>query len=198
MTPTELFTIGHSNHSLDRFIELLRAHRIDAIGDVRSSPYSRYCPHFNQAALKASLERAGVAYLFLGKELGARPDDASCFVNGRVSYARLAERPAFRDGVARVRQIATTQRLALLCAEKDPLTCHRMILVCRHLRAPDLTIQHILADGSLEENEATERRLYRSLRLAPNLFESEPEIIAQAYERQAKRIAYAKEEADSE
>jgi uncharacterized protein (DUF488 family) len=191
-----LFTIGHSNHTLDRFLELLRRHDIEAVGDVRSSPYSRYVPHFNQAALRPALERAGIAYLFLGRELGARPDDASVYVDGRVSYERLAQRPAFRAGLEKVRAETCTRRLALLCAEKDPLACHRTILVCRALRGSGLYAQHILADGTLEASAAAERRLYALFKLAPNLFEGEDAIIEQAYDQQAERIAYAREDAE--
>ena len=188
-----LFTIGHSNHTLERFLELLSQHSIDAIGDVRSSPYSRYCPHFNQASLRSALAGTGIAYVFLGKELGARPDDPACFVNGRVSYTRLAARPEFREGLNRVRLGITKYRLALMCTEKDPLDCHRMILVCRQLRSPDLMIRHILADASIETNEAAERRLCDSLALQADLFTREAEVIERAYDRQAERITFTQE-----
>jgi uncharacterized protein (DUF488 family) len=82
----ELFTIGHSNHSIDAFIALLQQHGITAVADVRSHPYSRFLPHFNQSALKAALLNAGIQYVFLGKELGARSADPSCYVNGKLSY----------------------------------------------------------------------------------------------------------------
>ena len=189
-----LFTVGHSNHTLERFLELLRQHNISAIGDVRSSPYSRFCPHFNQANLKSALAGVDIAYVFLGKELGARPDDPACFVNGRVSYEQLAARREFQTGLNRVRQGMRKYRLALLCAEKDPLDCHRMILICRHLRSPDPMIRHILADGSLETNEAAERRLCDRLGLRADLFTSEVELIERAYDRQAERIAFTQED----
>jgi len=197
MTPADsaaLFTIGHSNHPLERFLELLRQHGISAIGDVRSSPHSRFCPHFNQASLNSALARAGIAYVFLGKELGARPDDPAYFVNGRVRYERLAARPEFQEGLDRVRRGMKEYRLALMCAEKDPLECHRMILVCRRLRSSELTIHHILTDGSLETNEVAERRLCDRLALRPDLFTSEADVIEQAYERQAERIAFTQED----
>ncbi len=195
--PGSLFTIGHSNHSLDRFLELLGRHQIEVIADVRSSPYSGRNPHFNQASLKAAVERAGIAYVYLGKELGARPADPSCYLNGRVSYSRLAGRPEFGAGLERVRQECAQRRFALLCAEKDPLSCHRTILVCRHLRSLQVFPQHILADGSLETHAAAERRLCEIFHLAPNLFESEAEVIEQAYDRQSERIAFVREEAES-
>ena len=197
MTPTNdttLFTIGHSNHTLDRFLDLLRLYDISAISDVRSSPYSRFSPHFSQASLKATLPRAGITYVFLGKELGARPDDPACFVNGRVSYERLAARPIFQEGLDRIRNGMKKYRLALMCSEKDPLDCHRMILVCRHLRSPDLAIHHILADGLRETNEAAEKRLCNRLDLQPDLFTSEADVIERAYERQAERIAYTQDD----
>ena len=194
MDDTVLFTIGHSNHTLEQFLDLLRQHGISAVGDVRSNPYSRFCPHFNQANLESALARAGVTYVFLGKELGARPDDQACFVNGRMSYERLAARREFREGLNRVRQGMTRYRLALMCAEKDPLECHRMILICRHLRSPNLMIQHILADGLIETNKASERRLCERFNLQPNLFASEAEVVEQAYERQAERIAFTQED----
>jgi hypothetical protein len=130
----------------------------------------------------------------LGKELGARSDNPSLLVNGRVSYARLAARPEFVEGLDRVRQGVKKYRLALMCAEKDPLDCHRMILVCRHLRSADLAIHHILADGLYETNEIAEQRLCTRLALQPDLFTSEADIIEQAYDRQAERIAYAQED----
>ena len=185
-----LFTVGHSNHSLEQLLDLLLQHHVSAIGDVRSSPYSRFCPQFNQDVLKSALAQVGIAYVFLGKELGARPDDLDCIVNGRMSYERLAARPEFRDGLSRVLQGLTKYRLALMCAEKDPVDCHRMILVCHHLRSPELEIRHILADGSAETNEAAERRLCERVELHASLFETEAEVIEQAYGRRAEQIAY--------
>ncbi len=185
-----LFTVGHSNHSLERFLELLGQHEIGAIADVRSMPYSRYCPHFNPPLLKPALMNAGIAYVFLGKQLGARPDDPACYVDGSVSYERLAAQREFQDGLDRVLQGLSRFRLALMCTEKDPIDCHRMILICRRLRSREIAIQHILADASLETNEAAERRLCDKLNLRPNLFESEADIIERAYIMQGERIAF--------
>jgi uncharacterized protein (DUF488 family) len=197
MSTREIYTIGHSNHPLDRFLVLLHQHGIEAIVDVRSQPYSRYVPHFNPAPLKASLTAAGIAYAQLGQELGARPDDPTIYVEGRVSYARLAARPAYAAGLERVRAGMARYRLALMCTEKDPLDCHRMILIARQLRGEGIAARHILADGELEPNEAAERRLCARFDLRPNLFDSEADIIEQAYDRQARRIAF-KGEADRE
>ena len=92
-TQYPVFTIGHSNHSLEHFIELLRAHEVDEVVDVRSAPYSRYAPHFNRDELEDALEKVGVDYLFMGDELGGRPADRSCYDDtGRVVYDKVAER----------------------------------------------------------------------------------------------------------
>jgi len=187
----ELFTIGHSIHTMERLTELLREHTIGAVADVRSSPYSRHASHFNREQLRASLRRAGIEYVFLGAELGARPRDSQCYVNGKVQFDRVAKSGAFRRGLQRLRQGMDTYRVTLLCAEKDPLGCHRMILVCRALRSSGVRIRHILENGELETNGAAEQRLMRTLRVPESdLFMSPDELIERAYDLQASRIAY--------
>jgi uncharacterized protein (DUF488 family) len=199
MDTTTIYTVGHSNVSMEAFVALLRLHAITAIADVRSHPYSRFLPHFSQPALRAALHEAEIRYVFLGRELGARPADAACYVDGKAVYARIAATPLFAAGLERLRRGATTERIALLCAEKDPITCHRAILVCRPLRAPDLAIAHILADGSLETHGALEQRLLRLHGLDQfDLFNPRPldRLIEEAYDRQGEAIAYIREEDD--
>src|SRR4051812_26369658 len=128
----ELFTIGHSTHTAEKFLDLLRIHRIEAIGDVRSSPFSAWTPQFNRPALEASLRAASVQYVFLGDELGARRAEREVYLGGVARYERIAKVAAFQSGLDRVRKGAQKYRLALMCAEKDPLECHRTILVCRN------------------------------------------------------------------
>ena len=186
----ELFTLGHSTHSIEGFLELLRMHRINAIADVRSSPYSRHTPQFNREPLQAFLKDHGIAYVFLGKELGARGGDSSSYLDGQVQFNLLAQTGLFKEGLDRLRKGASSHRIGLLCAEKDPIRCHRMILVCRNLRA-DLMIQHIQEDGKLERNDQAERRLMGELRIPESdLFASAEELIDRAYDLQGKRIAY--------
>ena len=193
---TVIYTIGHSNHPIDRFIGLLRQHGITAIADVRSSPYSRHNPQFNTKALAAALKKAGIAYVFLGEELGARPKDSACYDNGRADFGRLAAREEFRRGIERVLKGSEKYRLALMCAEKEPLDCHRTILVCRHLRERGVGIRHILADGSVEDHQQTEARLLKATGLEPTLFASggdDSKAIEQAYARRAGEIAHKTE-----
>lgn len=191
----ELFTIGHSVHTVEEFLELLTRHAINALCDVRSSPYSRYSPQFNRESLKEDLLKHRISYIYLGAELGPRSSDPTCYVNGKVQYQRLVEREIFQQGLSRLRKGMETHRIALMCAEKDPLTCHRMVLICRNLRGDDTLIRHILEDGSLEDNRDTERRLMKLLKIDPaDLFSTKEEQIQRAYDLQAEKVAYTLEE----
>lgn len=163
-----LFTIGHSSRSIEEFIDILNQHGIDAIADVRSRPYSSRFPHFSRRSLQESLHAAGIHYVFLGNELGARRDDPEAYVNRRVSYARIAQTDAFQEGIERVIKGIERYRIVLMCAEKDPLTCHRTILVSRHLNEYGLNIVHILDGGQTETHSAAERRLATEERINSN------------------------------
>lgn len=187
---SEIFTIGHSIHSIDVFVELLLQHRITAICDVRSIPYSQYNPQFNRENLKQALTNVNIVYVFMGKELGARSENAQCYRHGQVQFDRLAREPLFIKGINRLREGMKTYRIALLCAEKDPITCHRTILVCRNLRAIDIEIQHILEDGTLEHHHDAEQRLMRLHKIEPDMFHNEAQCIEEAYDKQAEKIAY--------
>ncbi|NKC12757.1 MAG: DUF488 family protein [Gammaproteobacteria bacterium] len=188
--PNIVYTIGHSTHSLDQLTSLLAHHAITAIGDVRSRPYSRTNPQFNREPFKSALKELGIAYVFLGSELGARSDDPACYGDVKVSYEKLARSALFRSGLQRVRTGAQSYRLALMCAEKEPLDCHRTILVARHLEECGLQVQHILADGSLEKHSATLERLIRRLGIGEDLFKTAAAAVREAYEIQEARIAY--------
>lgn len=195
MTKTRIFTVGHSTHALEDFVSLLKQHGVDAVADVRSVPYSRWQPQFNREDLTEALKSQGIAYVFLGKELGARSDDPQCYENGRVQYRALAETPLFQSGIKRVRGGSKSKRIALMCAEKDPLDCHRTILVSRELVASGVDVTHILEDGSLEPHDETLKRLSEQLRLpAQDLFLTPNELEDRAYAAQEQRIAYVEEE----
>jgi uncharacterized protein (DUF488 family) len=192
MTPGIIFTIGHSNHSIERLIELLRAHAVTAIADVRSSPYSRTNPDYNLEFLQQKLKENGIAYVFLGRELGARSQDPACYEQGRVQYQRLAQSSLFQDGLSRVIDGARTYRLALLCAEKEPLACHRTLLVARQLVSLGVSVAHIHADGALESHDQAMHRLLKLLgRSDQDLYRTSEELIADACSFQEKRIAYS-------
>lgn len=190
-----VYTIGHSNHSIEAFVELLQHHGITAVADVRSHPSSPRFPHFNREALSARLRAAEIAYVFLGEELGARPEDPDCYRDGRVDFERLEARPAFRRGIDRVLHGAASYRLALMCAEKEPLDCHRTILVARWLKALGVEIRHILYDGSVEDHRQTEKRLIDRMGFKRDLFTAatgDLDILDQAYALRARQIAYTR------
>ncbi len=190
--PEPLFTIGHSNHTPERFLELLRLHGITAVSDVRSRPYSRFNPHFNQDLLKQWLAEAQVYYVFQGGELGARSSDQLCYRDGKVVYDRLASQPEFQGALDRLVAGSARYRVALLCAEKEPLDCHRCILVAKQLLRRNVSVSHILADGSAEAHDQTLERLLVELRLAePHMFRTQEETLELAYKLQEEKIAYA-------
>lgn len=186
-----IFTIGHSTHPFNRFIPLLKQHSITALCDIRSNPYSRVNPQFNREILKQKLKQNGIAYVFLGKELGARSEDPACYVHGKVQYDLLARTELFQKGIDRILEGMKQFRLVLMCAERDPIECHRTILVARRLDALGFPIEHILGDGSLENHGHALGRLLRQLKVPGfDMFRSEKEVIEDAYRIQADRIAY--------
>jgi uncharacterized protein (DUF488 family) len=188
-----VFTIGHSTHPQERFIAMLRQHGITALYDVRSRPHSRMNPQFNREGLEQALLAQGILYRFLGKELGARSDDPTCYEEGKVQYTRLAQTELFKHGLEHVVSgMKDDFRIALMCAEKEPLDCHRTILVARHLAALGIEVEHIHADGQLENHAAALGRLMRILSLPEgDMFHSREEFLDEAYRIQEERIAYA-------
>jgi len=186
-----IFSIGHSTQPADRFVSLLKKHGIDIVADVRSSPYSRYNPQFNRENVADTLRGSKIKYVFWGKELGARSDDPSCYENGKVWYALLATGNGFRRKIDRLLKGAIDHRIALMCAEEEPLECHRMILVSQELSKVGCQVGHIHHDGSLETHKAAlERLLDMSGLPKKDLFKSEDELLEEALEKQESRIAY--------
>lgn len=192
----EVFTIGHSTHTLERFFELLKAHQIAAIADVRSSPYSAWQPHFNRELLKAAATKTGIRYVFLGEELGARRKEVETYNSkGVAEYGKIAQLPVFLKGIERILSGAQRYRVALMCAEKDPLECHRTILVSRELGRRGAGVRHILEDGSIELHEEAEKRLMQEEKVPQSdLFESREALICRAYLLRGEKIAYQEEE----
>lgn len=197
-TTFPVLTIGHSNHPLADFTALLQQHGVSTVADVRTAPHSRYSPQFNHAALRDSLETVGIDYAFLGGELGGRPADRSCYdADGRVLYERVAETDAFDDGIRAVMHLAEQGCVALMCSEKEPLDCHRTLLVARALAERGVAVRHILAEGGVEDHDATMDRLVEedrresSLDLYPSgdMFRSRADVVADAIARRAGKVA---------
>ena len=200
-----VLTIGHSNHAPEAFAALLRQHGVNVVVDVRSAPYSRYLPHFNKEPLAELLQEAGIRYAFLGQELGGQPAERAYYDDdGRVLYDKLAETDAFEKGIARIVKAVSVRpelvegrtaasparRLALMCSEKEPLDCHRTLLIGQTLAKRGVAVAHIHGDGRLEAHEDAMNRLLDSFKLPHNgdLFRSRGEVIEDAVNRQARRV----------
>lgn len=208
----ELFSIGHSNHEIDVFICLLKQHGITAIADVRSYPYSRFLKQFNRENLQQILAQEGIHYVFLGKELGARPNNPECYVDGKAVYEKIARTEGFYKGIQRLLKGLEKYRISLMCAEKDPITCHRAILVCQHLRCFDISINHILKNGDLQDHKSLEEKLlfkhgFKQFSEAPqvqlslfpqNTLLSREECLKEAYKLQGDEIAYVEKETNKD
>ncbi len=187
-----LFTIGHSTHEFPRFLALLQQHGIEIVADVRSRPFSRL-PWFCRPSLERELKENGIRYVFLGQELGARREERESYIGDRVDYDRISRTPLFQKGLERLKVGVAKGRIALMCAEKDPLDCHRTILVCRYAKEFS-DVSHIHADGKLESHEKAETRLLtRYHEDAYDLFRSRIEQLNEAYKRRGEEIAYVEQ-----
>ncbi|HEX2913364.1 MAG TPA: DUF488 domain-containing protein [Chloroflexia bacterium] len=146
-----IFTIGHSNHSIEAFLELLQSHQIEVLVDIRSQPYSRYSSQFNAPELKQAIKRTDLKYLYMGKELGGRPENREFYDQaGHVLYNKVAQSTLFLSGIARLEQGIENFRVAIMCSEEDPLNCHRRLLVGRVLKERGINLAHIRGDGALQ------------------------------------------------
>jgi len=157
---TPIFTIGHSDRTLEDFVKLLKDHKIAVVFDVRSVPYSRRVPQFNRENLDKSLRDANINYVYLGAELGGRPADPSCYnEDGKVAYDLVAKTRPFKEGLQRVVNAAAHSSVVLMCVEKDPLDCHRALLVGHALHQQGYEVQHILEQGNVENHGRMLKRL---------------------------------------
>jgi uncharacterized protein (DUF488 family) len=186
-----IYTIGHSNLGFEAFAALLRNAGIQAIADVRSSPWSRFNPQFNRETLKADLKMAGIAYSHLGDELGGRPKEPQYFCDGIADYRRMQTAPAFDAGLGRLFTGAETFRIAIMCSEQNPLECHRCLLVGRALHRSGRPVVHLLHDGgSMTQEDVEEKLLTLAGKDGADLFAPLAERIDQAYWAQNRRNAF--------
>lgn len=187
----DLFSIGHSNIPAERFVGLLRSAEANAVADVRSVPASRRFPWFSAKPLALRLEQEGMSYLTFGDSLGGRPSDPVLYRDGIADYEATARQPQFLAGLDGLLTFAGRNRVCLMCAEREPLDCHRCLLVARALAESGLRIGHILHDGTIEAHAETEQRLLALSGPAADLFVTgQSERLAAAYRRRACAIAY--------
>jgi uncharacterized protein (DUF488 family) len=195
MPSHDLFSIGHSNIPAERFVALLRSAGVDAIADVRSTPQSRFCPWFSQKPLVAALSATGIRYTAMGNTLGGRPRDDRLYRDGAADYEAMAIEPDYVAGLDRLLEMEARSRICLMCAEREPLDCHRCLLVARSLAERGVAVGHMLHDGSVEAHAETERRLLaldeKAVPQACDLFAAgQGDRLAAAYRRRARAVAF--------
>lgn len=192
-----ILSIGHSTLSYEEFAARLTQAGATAVADVRTAPFSRHFPQFNRDALKASLARDGIAYVFLGDELGGRPGDPGCYTDGVADYEKMAAAPAFRHGLERLKQGARRYRIAMMCSERNPLDCHRCLLVGRALKDDGVEVEHIVDEGPRVPQDEIEARLMEMAnKFNTDMFAGEAQLLTDAYRERARRVAFAEQQPD--
>lgn len=191
-----LFTVGHSVLEFRDFVVLLKDHHVELLVDLRSVPQSARLAHFCQPAFEKLLAAEQIAYLFLGEELGGRPDDPHAYrADGLVDYSLRRKSGAFRAGIERVLGELPVRSVALMCAEEDPLECHRFLMVCPELTRIGIVPQHIRKGSRIETQEAAENRLLQATGfdsvVGNTLFpEARAQALEEAFRFQAEEFAF--------
>lgn len=187
---SNIFSIGYAGLSQDKFIEILKKHNIAAIADVRSSPFSRIFPGYNKDNMPAWLAQAGIKYVFLGAELGPRSANAKHYKNDQVQFDLLSETDEFKRGIARLQRGAEAMNVAIMCAEKDPMTCHRSLLVAEYGKNSGLEFQHIHQNGDLEPHENLLVRGMKLYKMQPDMLMTEEDCKRAAHQKLCLQHAY--------
>lgn len=196
MTAFDFYSIGHSNIPAERFVAMLRAAGANAIADVRSTPVSRFCPWFSANNLAPLLAREKMIYQAYGAALGGRPQSSDLYCDGIADYEAMARQPDFQAALERLvadaARCRAKRRICLMCAEREPLDCHRCLLVARALAARGFAIGHILYDGKIEPHAAIEQRLLEADEDdGSDLFATgQQDRLAAAYRHRARAVAY--------
>jgi uncharacterized protein (DUF488 family) len=197
----ECFTVGHSNHEVGQFIDLLKNQEISCLCDVRSSPYSKFTSQFNKENLDTELKKKGVLYVYLGNKLGGRYwDPALLYSNGVVNYNKVIQQQGFCEGINSViLNIKKGLRIALMCAEKNPLDCHRFLLVARALTNKGVRVKHILETGKVVLNEDLEKQLLLKYKNELDQFlffqeaTSKEKTLEEAYQKRNQEVGFISE-----
>ena len=190
-----IFTIGHSNHPVDVFGEMLKRHNIDTLVDVRSSPFSAYTPQYNQDEISKSCKKWEISYVFIGDDAGGRPQDDRCYVDGKARYDLIAATKDFRNVINDLANgyMRGGHRVALMCSEKEPMVCHRTVLIAEALAKACCSVSHILHDGSCESHYDTMKRMIEAQGMKDaDLFASGAAIRKEALAKQEAKIAFVK------
>ena len=195
-SPLTIYTIGHSTREAEEFVKILYHYRITLVADVRSKPFSKYCPQFNKDIIQQKLIHSGIEYLFLGKELGARPEYKDYYVNNKVSFDKLKSSTSFKKGISRLIEEAKNKDIAIMCSEKEPVNCHRSILVSRVLEEEGIEVKHIINKTEILDRVDFEEKLLEKFKIQKTLFDTESSRktnINEAYKKQEQIISYEEE-----
>ena len=159
MSFSTCYTIGHSNHPIEKFLELLEKYKINVVVDARSVPYSKYAPQFNKKNINQELKNSGIDYIFMGDLIGAKIEDSQYLKDGKVDLEKLRSKPSFKSGIKRlIEGIEKQFIIAVMCSEKDPLKCHRFHSISKELKLAEIDIKHILEDGEIKSQEELESK----------------------------------------
>ena len=178
-----IFTIGHSNHKADKFLKLLQANHITLLVDVRSAPYSRYCPQFNKKDIENYLKNFDIQYVYAGDSLGGRPTDPLCYKDHvilekdgdylhEVNYPEVMKKDWFVKGIERLMQLASEKSIVIMCSEENPGECHRHHLISKFIMEnhPEVEIRHIRSEGNIISTKAIKASLKEIIIEQPKLF----------------------------
>lgn len=201
----EIYTIGYSGFEINDFINMLQTNNINSLIDVRSSPYSKIYTDYNREELQKRLKENGIVYRNYIKEFGARQKEIKYYPNGYLDFSLFTKSEAFQSGMDKIsKAIPMGFSFVLMCSEKDPITCHRSIMIAREFHRNGFAVKHILSDGRISSQEEIERRLvdmYYPDRDQVSLFDSPlpwETMVKNSYEFQNKKIGYKLESIEGE
>jgi uncharacterized protein (DUF488 family) len=155
MNETTIYSIGHGNKNIEDFIKELKTFEVQFLLDIRTKPFSKWNPQFNQNALKFKLEENGIKYVFVGDTLGGLPEDRSCYdFNGKVVYDFIKDKDFFKEGLERLTTANEKQiKLAIMCSESKPEECHRSKLIGQELLKKKISLKHIVSEKLVKSQE---------------------------------------------
>jgi uncharacterized protein (DUF488 family) len=142
-----IFTIGHSNHSIGYFLEILKEYGIQTIVEVRSVPSSKFSPQFNKHNLILELEKSGINYVDMSRSLGGRPQDQSVLNSfNKIEFEKIEKKDWYNDAISRLVEISKDSKTVIMCSEENPAQCHRGYIITHTLLKRGLEVFHIRGD----------------------------------------------------
>ncbi|MBB6523220.1 DUF488 family protein [Pseudoteredinibacter isoporae] len=192
-----IYSIGYATKSYSSFLEQLQCYQINALVDVRSVPFSARFKEYDQPNLQRTLRAENIHYIYMGDLLGPRSKDPAHYSENRqIDFDKLKQSHLFLQGIERLKQgLEKEYTIAMMCAEKDPASCHRSLLIAKFIEEQiDWSVEHILHDGELENQQALMNRLVEDQGLCCDMLSDEATITRQAYEAQCRAVNYKRPE----